>query len=188
MSETPKAIRDRMAAGAGISLFDLLGRGQGRALVEARQDIALALWRRCPELSLDDVAKLIGRRDHGAAQHAILAGARRAGRPAARVSELREGAEARGGLDLAKLAYAAAAWRDGAGLLLKHAAERAGIGANEWRKVENGRSVSAETLLSVCRAIGFNPLRLLPPVSRETNAKGASIAQSSRAVRDGAHG
>nr|WP_295465242.1 helix-turn-helix domain-containing protein [Mesorhizobium sp.] len=162
------ALRDRTLRRLGVSLEEVTGSAQRGPAGAARQELAYLLWTECLQLSLGQVAKLIGRGDHSAAIHAILAGARRRGIMAARVSDLRES----GGedLDWIKLAYQAAGFRSACGLTQVQAAARAGISRTEWRKVENGRAVSAATLLRICRAIAVDPLALLP-VTHETAVK-----------------
>lgn len=161
-------LRDRTLRRLGVSLEEVTGSAQRGPAGAARQELAYLLWTECTHLSLGQVAKLIGRGDHSAAIHAILAGARRRGIMAARVSDLRES----GGedLDWVKLAYQAAGFRSACGLTQVQAAARAGVSRTEWRKVENGRAVSAATLLRICRAINVDPLALLP-VTHETAVK-----------------
>lgn len=162
------ALRDRTLRRLGVSLEDVTGRAQRGPAGAARQELAYLLWTQCPHLSLGQVAKLIGRGDHSAAIHAILAGARARGIMAARVSDLRESSGE--DLDWVKLAYQAAGFRSACGLTQAQASARAGVSRGEWRKVENGRAVSAATLLRICRAIAVDPLALLP-VTHETAVK-----------------
>lgn len=160
-------IRDAELSAARVLLRELDERTQNRRIVTVRQSIAYRVWTECAHLSLSDVAKLIGRADHSSAVHAILAGARARGVEISRVSDLREARDDR--VDWVKLAYAAAGWREARGLMIAEAAARAGVGRVEWRKVEKARSVSAGTLLRVCRAVGVDPFVLIvTAVSRET--------------------
>lgn len=161
------ALRQWVMKTRGVGLDQIEGKGQGRAVLDARQEIAFRLWTECPGLSLRDVARMIGRRDHSAAIHAILAGGRARGIDVARVSELRE-RPLSNRLDWTKLAYAAAGWRGDR--TIEAAARLAGIGRVEWRKAEQGRAIAAETMLRMCRLIGLDPLSLLP-VSHETPVK-----------------
>lgn len=161
------AIRDEVLRASGVSREALTGRTQGRPAIEARQTVAYRVWTEVPSATLSSIARLIGRRDHSAAIHAILAGARARGMHAARVSDLREGDG--DGVDWTKLAYAAAGWRERTAATIDAAARTAGIGRVEWRKVEQGRSVAAGTLLMACAAIGLDPLTLLAP--RENTVK-----------------
>jgi len=170
------AIRDAELFAAGVSIDELVGRRQSRPILTARQDIAYRAWTECAWLSLSAVASLIGRRDHSAAVYAILAGARARGIAAARVSELRDGDRGRSTVDWTKLAYHAAGWRSTTGIDVDAAARRAGIARTEWRKIEQGRSVSATTFLLACRAISGDPFTYLAdrdrlPVSRQTDGK-----------------
>ena len=170
------AIRDAELFAAGVSIDELVGRKQSRPILTARQDIAYRAWTECPWLSLSAVASLIGRSDHSAAAYAILAGARTRGIAVARVSELRDGDRGRSAVDWTKLAYHAAGWRSKTGIDVDTAARRAGVARTEWRKIEQGRSVSATTLLLACRAIGGDPFTYLterepPSVSRQTDGK-----------------
>jgi len=170
------AIRDAELFTSGVSIEDLTGRRQARPILTARQGIAYRAWTECPWLSLSAVASLIGRSDHSAAVYAILAGARARGIAAARVSDLRDGDRGRSTVDWTKLAYHAAGWRSKTGIDVDAAARRAGIARTEWRKIEQGRSVSATTLLLACRAIGGDPFTYLAererlPVSRQTDGK-----------------
>jgi len=152
------AIRHGVLQARGVGLDQVEGRAMGRLITATRQEVAFRLWTECPGLTLRDVARMIGRRDHSAAIHAILAGGKAKGVDVARVSELRT-RPVRGGVDWTKLAYAAAAWRGER--TLDEAGRAAGIGRVEWRKAENGRSLSAGTLLLICRTIGVEPLSLL---------------------------
>lgn len=154
-------IRDQVLAASRISLADLLGRTQGRKVVWARQAIAYRVWTEVPSATLSQIAKLIGRSDHSAAIHAILAHARHRGIDAAKVSDLRDGSG--DAVDWTKLAYATAGWREANGLTLDRAARASGIARGEWRKAEQGRSLSAGTLLSICRAVDLDPLSLIAP-------------------------
>lgn len=162
------ALRERLLAARRLTLDEFKGRGQSRRLVDARQETAYRAWTECEHLSLDDVAKLIGRSDHSAATHAILAGARANGIIAAKVSQLRGHTDP---VDWVKLAYHAAAARNDD--TIERTARRAGIGRAEWRKVEQGRAVSAATLLLVCRWLGADPFAYLrdADASHETNVK-----------------
>lgn len=163
---SPHPIAVDAAARRGVGADAVMSRSQTSPVVAARQDAAYRLWTET-DLSTREVARRIGRRDHGAAIHAILAGARRAGRDVATVSELRGAVR---DLDWTKLAYATAGWRSAHDLPIDRAAAATGIGRAEWRKAELGRSLSAATLLSLCRTTGFDPMALLP-VSRETPVK-----------------
>lgn len=163
-------LRDEVAREAGLPVSHLTGSSQAAPVVRARHSLAYRLWTERPDLSLKQVALLIGRRDHSAAIHAIMAGARARGIVAAKVSDLREGG---GGdaIDWTKLAYAAAGHRETQGWSLETTARRAGVGRAEWRKVEQGRSVSAGAMLRICRQIGADPFAFLPPVTHETAVK-----------------
>ena len=149
-------IRDSEAFAAGVALADLRGRGQGRRLVEARQTIAFRVWCECPSLPLGTVAALIGRRDHSAAIHAILAGARARGIRASKVSELRD--DHHDAIDWTKFAYHVAGWRQAHGRTVEAAARHAAVARGEWRKAEQGRSLAAGTMLAICAAIDADPL------------------------------
>lgn len=167
------AIRTAELGRRGLGIAELLGRGQRRVAVEARQDVAYRAWTECRSLSLEMVAALIGRTDHSAAAYAILAGARARGIAAARVSDLRsEGADP---IDWAGFARSIRAWRAGRALTGTEAAAFAGIGRGEWRKAELGRAVSAVTMLLICRAAGCDPMAFVPleagRVTHETAGK-----------------
>lgn len=167
---TPVDIRDEVLRQSGVALSDFLGRSRSRQFVRARHDVAFRVFTET-DVTLEQVASVIGRSDHTTAINSILQGARRRGRPVARVSDLRK-AHA-DPVDWTKLAYLAAAFRERRGLTLDQAGLRCGVGRGEWRKVERGRSVSAGTVLLVCRAIGLDPLALLPAgrVSRKTSVE-----------------
>jgi DNA-binding transcriptional regulator YiaG len=153
-------LRDRVARQHGVTVADITSRVQSGPANTARQACAYRMWTECRHLTLTQVARLIGRADHSSAIHAILAGARSRGLMVSRVSELRE---AHGDdFDWTKLAYHAAGHRETAGLSLESIAARAGVSRAEWRKVENGRSVSAGTLLRICRVIEVDPMTFLP--------------------------
>ena len=164
-------LRDEVARQTGIPVSNLIGPSQAAPIAQARHTLAFRLWTELPSLSLKQVATLIGRRDHSAAIHAIMAGARARGFLVARVTELRESGVGRDALDWTKLAYAAAGHRETQGWSLEATARRAGISRAEWRKVEQGRSVSAGAMLRVCRQIGADPLALLPSDTHETAVK-----------------
>lgn len=159
------AIRSQVAEDRQFALTVVLGVGKTPAVAACRHEIAYRAWTECRHLSLADVAALVGRRDHSAAIHSILAGARARGIVASRVSDLRE--DKRDPIDWTKLAYHAAGARERTGLSLDRAAAAAGIARVEWRKVEQGRSVSAGTMLKVCRHLGLDPFSFLA-VSHET--------------------
>lgn len=161
MSAYPPALHPIVIAESamfGVAVDGTLSRSQSPRLRMARQSAAFRLWTETT-LSTGEIARQIGRRDHATAIAAILAGARAKGRDAGRISELRGGAR---DIDWTKLAYAAAGWRASHDLTLERAADRAGVGRGEWRKAEQGRSVSSVTLLCLCRTIGLDPLALLP--------------------------
>jgi DNA-binding Xre family transcriptional regulator len=162
------SLRERTLRRLGVSLADMTSGAQKGPAMAARKEVAFLLWTECQHLSLSDVAKMIGRRDHSAAIHCILAGARARGISAARVSDLRDGAG--DDIDWTKLAYQAAGYRETQGLTLDKAARRAGLSRAEWRKVENGHSVSAASVLKICRTLAIDPIGLLP-VTRETPVK-----------------
>jgi DNA-binding Xre family transcriptional regulator len=161
------ALRERTLRRLGVPLADLTGGAQRGPAGAARKEVAYLLWTECQHLSLADVSKLIGRSDHSAAIHSILAGARARGINVARVSDLREGGG--DGIDWTKLAYQAAGFREARGLTLERAAARAAVTRTEWRKVEQGRAVSAATLIRICRALAIDPVSLL--VTHETAVK-----------------
>lgn len=161
-------------AASGIAAARVLGPERGEAVVAVRHRIAYRIWVECPSFHLKDVARAVGRTDHSTAIHAILSGAKADGLTVARVSDLRE---PRGdNLDWTKLAYAAAAWRSENRSTLREAGSFAGIGGQEWRKIERARPVSPGTLLRVCRAIGFQPFALLPGGGRSPQHSDASDA------------
>lgn len=155
-----------VAAQSGIAVADMVSGSLTPARVAARQIAAYRLWTET-DLSTDEIARRIGRRDHAAAIAAILAGARRSGVEAATVSELRGRTAA---LDWTKLGYAAAGYRAAQDLTIEQAARRAGVGRIEWRKAERGVSIGAATLLKICRTAAIDPFSLLP-VSHETGVK-----------------
>lgn len=163
--EAALTLRDQVCRRARVELADLTGPGQSGAALKARQDLAYRLWTECRHLTLHHVARLIGRRDHSAAIHAILAGARARGIMAARVSDLRENHG--DPVDWTKLAFAAAGARESRGLTLERAAKRARVTRTEWRKAEQGRALSAGSLLRICRALAIDPLSLLGADDRE---------------------
>jgi len=159
-------LRDRVARHHGVTVADITSRIQSGPANTARQACAFRLWTECRHLTLKQVSRLIGRADHSSAIHAILAGARSRGLMVSRVSDLREphGDD----LDWTKLAYHVAGHRETLGLPLVAVAARAGVSRAEWRKVENGRSVSAGTMLRICRAIDADPMGFLPSDTHET--------------------
>lgn len=163
------ALRERTLRRLGVDLAEMTGRSQKGPAMAARKEVAFLLWTQCPHLSLADVAKMIGRSDHSAAIHCILAGARARGMQVARVSDLREGNG--DPIDWTKLAYQAAGYRSAQGSTLDQSARRAGVTRTEWRKVEHGRAVSAATMLRICRLMAVDPMTFLPPVTRETPVK-----------------
>lgn len=154
-----------------VTLDDLRSTVQSGPALSARQLAAFALWVECTDLTLADIARLIGRSDHSAARHAILAEAAHRGMSVARVSELR--GQSGDGIDWTKLAYLAAGWREARALVLAKAAQKSGIGRGEWRKAELGQSVSAATLLKICHTTEIDPFTLLADqqISHETNGK-----------------
>lgn len=162
------AIRDGELRYRGVTLDDMRGAAQRGPAKDCRHAIAFRVWTEVSSSTLFQIASLIGRRDHSAAIHAILAGARARGIVASKVSDLRQ--KGTDPIDWTKLAYAAAGWRAQRVATLEEAAAAAGIGRGEWRHVELGRSVAAGTLLSVCRLIGFAPFDLLS-VTHETPVK-----------------
>lgn len=168
-------IRDGELLVREVGLEVMLGGTQGRREVEARQQIAYRVWTEVESSTLLMIARMIGRRDHSAAIHAILKGAAMHGITASRVSDLRERDDP---VDWTKLAYAAAGWRAARDLTLERAAREAGVGRGEWRKIETGRSVSAASLLLVCRLIGFDPLNLL--ASRDASEASPPVAPAGR--------
>ncbi len=153
-------LRDRVARQHGVRSSDLMSRVQSGPANTARQACAYRLWTECRQLTLRQVAQLIGRADHSSAIHAILAGARSRGLIVSRVSDLREphGDD----LDWTKLACHAAGFRESRGLSLVAVAAHAGVSRAEWRKVEKGRSVSVGTMLRICRVIEVDPMTFLP--------------------------
>lgn len=157
-------LRDRLLIRRKVTLATLRGNSQSRMVSEARQELAYRLWIECLHLDLRDVATLIGRRDHTTAIHAILAGARANGVHVSRVSELR--ADQHDPVDWTKLAFHAAGAREQRGISLETIAAEAGIARAEWRKAERGRSVSAGTMLAICRHLALDPFDFL--VTRET--------------------
>lgn len=155
----PETLRGQVADRFRVSVEDLVGRGQKGRINEARQELAFRLWTECRSLSLKQVAKVIGRLDHSAAIHCILAGARSRGIMAARVSDLRE---ANGDdIDWNSLSHAVARARERLGLSLDRAARRAGVSRTVWRKAESGKSVSAGAVLRLCRAASVDPMSLI---------------------------
>jgi DNA-binding XRE family transcriptional regulator len=173
--ETAFELRDKVARHHGVTVADLVSRIQSGPANTARQACAFRLWTECRHLTLNQVARLIGRADHSAAIHAILAGARSRGLIVSRVSELRE--HHGDDLDWTKLAYHTAGHRETLGLTLETVAARAGVSRAEWRKVENGRSVSAGTLLRICRQIAADPMSFLPD-THETAVKHPSASRA----------
>lgn len=161
MTSAPETIIAEECARHGVDEAGMRGGRQRGAPLKARQAVAYRLWMET-DMSADAVAAHIGRSDHAAAAYAILAHARHVGRPAARISDLRDGG-AIADLDWTKLAFAAAGWREGAAHDIRAAAKRAGIGRGEWRKAEKGCAVGAGTVLRICRTIGIDPFLLVSP-------------------------
>lgn len=153
-------IRDAVARKFGVSVEAITGSLQRGNAGAARQEVAYRVWTECLNLSLKQVALLIGRRDHAAAIHCIMGGARARGLNPARVSDLREptGED----LDWTKLAYAVAGFRQSAGLPLEAAARRAGVSRAVWRKGETGKALGAGAVLRLCRLADIDPMTLIP--------------------------
>lgn len=150
-------IVDSVARMRGLPAEAVTGRHRTAAISAAYHEAAFRLWTET-DLSTGEVARRLGRRDHGTAIAAILAGARARGIVVSTVSELR-GAST--GLDWTKFAFAVAGWREKTGATLEEAARRARVGRVEWRKAEQGRSVSAATLIRICHAYAIDPFSLL---------------------------
>lgn len=158
---------DRDVKAFGMKALEL----RDRLLI--RRKVSLATLRsNSLHLDLRDVATLIGRRDHTTAIHAILAGARANGVIASRVSDLR--ADHRDPVDWTKLAFHAAGVREQRGVTIEAMAAQAGIARAEWRKAERGRSVSAGTLLAICRHLELDPFDFL--VTRETAVEHSGVS------------
>ena len=162
-------IREAVARKYKLSVDTITGPLQRGNAGAARQEIAYRVWTECPNLSLKQVALLIGRRDHAAAMHCIMAGAQARGLNPARVTDLRE--QSGDDLDWTKLAYAVAGFRERHALPLEKAARRAGVSRAVWRKAENGRALGAGAVLRLCRAIDIDPMTLIPDVTHETPVK-----------------
>ncbi|OAB57519.1 hypothetical protein AY599_23625 [Leptolyngbya valderiana BDU 20041] len=158
MSDAPDRIIADECARHGVAVADMRGVRQRGAPLRARQAVAFRLWTET-DMSADAVAAHIGRSDHAAASYAILGHARRIGRPAARISDLRGAPVA--DLDWTKLAFAAAGFRERAERTIAAAAATAGVGRAEWRKVEKGRAVGAGAMLRICRTIDLDPFLLV---------------------------
>jgi chromosomal replication initiation ATPase DnaA len=63
---------DRAAELFDLDRADLLGPGRGRQVSTARHALAYVLHRRCPYMSLGDIARVLGRRDHSTIASSLL--------------------------------------------------------------------------------------------------------------------
>lgn len=94
MRVSAKAVLAEVAESHGLTPFQMVGTtSRVRKFAWARQDAMLAIYMRCPHMSLPQIGAMMGGKDHTTVLHGIKAAAGRAGMTYEQVKEAREKAK-----------------------------------------------------------------------------------------------
>lgn len=135
----------------------------------ARNEAAYRMYQDT-ELSVSEIARLLGLRVRTTVEYGIKKHADRIGKPLRRITELRDVAKTRA-IDYEKFGYLVAAWLLRENITQQRAGDLAGVSRTSIVKATQGQGLDADTFLLIRDAAGLEEAEFRLPFSRETVTK-----------------